>query len=147
MAVCRVQVCFSHCFPIPHGWFADAQKQLIGPALKGTESLLRSVTAVGKAAVRRVILTSSVAAVRGAGSISKSPGGCFNEGDWNEKSSPTSSETMDLTVLLKPLPKRLHGRSQTTAGLNLQQSTRALLLDLRVLPGLTVRASSICTQL
>lgn len=90
------KVCFSHCFPIPHGWFADAQKQLIGPALKGTENLLRSITAVGKAAVRRVILTSPVSAVRGAGSISKSSDGCFNEDDGNERSSPASSKTMDL---------------------------------------------------
>jgi len=59
----------------------DAQKQLVEPAVKGTVNVLNSCKK-GKN-VRRVILTSSMAAV------TDSPKGVLNEDVWNEKSSLT----------------------------------------------------------
>jgi dihydroflavonol-4-reductase len=58
----------------------DPQRDLVDPAVKGTLNVLRSAKAAG---VRRVVLTSSMAA------ISDEPvaGKVFTENDWNEQSS------------------------------------------------------------
>jgi nucleoside-diphosphate-sugar epimerase len=64
----------------------DAQKQLVEPALEGTRNVLESVNADG--GVKRVVLTSSVAAIYGdAIEILKADNGVFTEKDWNVSSS------------------------------------------------------------
>ena len=62
----------------------DPQKQLVEPAVKGTENVLRSV-AKARDTVKRVVLTSSVAAVRSPG-FAKPPVNppLYGEHDWNE---------------------------------------------------------------
>ena len=58
----------------------DPQRDLVDPAVKGTEAVL---AAAAKAGVRRVVLTSSFAAV-----TDEPPSGrALTEADWNEKSS------------------------------------------------------------
>lgn len=65
----------------------DAQTQLVDPALKGTRNVLESVAAHGSR-VRRVVLTSSVAAIR---SKQPSDGQAWSEADWNDWSSLTDN--------------------------------------------------------
>ena len=63
----------------------DAQKQLIDPALIGTKNVLESASKSGT--VKRVILTSSVAAVHGDNKDMKDQGlSEFNESHWNKTS-------------------------------------------------------------
>jgi dihydroflavonol-4-reductase len=57
----------------------DPQRDLVDPAVKGTEAVL---AAAAKAGVRRVVLTSSMAAI-----TDEPPGRPLTEADWNEKSS------------------------------------------------------------
>jgi dihydroflavonol-4-reductase len=59
----------------------DPQRDLVDPAVKGTEAVL---SAAARAGVRRVVLTSSLAAV-----TDEPPGRALSEADWNEKSSLT----------------------------------------------------------
>jgi len=59
------------------------QEELIDPAVRGTENALK--TAI-EAKVRRVILTSSMAAIMGR-PTDKPSDECFDETDWNESSS------------------------------------------------------------
>lgn len=66
----------------------DAQKELIEPALKGTENVLN--TASQQQQVERVVLTSSVVAVYGDGiELAQTGKKCFDENDWNRTSSPS----------------------------------------------------------
>lgn len=60
---------------------ADPQRDLIDPAVNGTRNVLESVVK-HKPHVKRVILTSSVAAIRGVGSVAVN-GKIFTEEDWN----------------------------------------------------------------
>ncbi len=59
----------------------DPQKELVDPAVKGTENVLRSCQKV--AGIKRVVLTSSVAAITDEPDSNK----VFSEADWNTKSS------------------------------------------------------------
>lgn len=59
---------------------ADAQKDLVDPAVNGTLSFLRSCKTAG---VKKVVLTSSLAAIADGGADGKS----VDEGDWNTRSS------------------------------------------------------------
>jgi dihydroflavonol-4-reductase len=59
----------------------DPQRDLVDPAVKGTQAVL---AAAAKAGVRRVVLTSSVAAI-----TDEPPAHALTEADWNEKSSLT----------------------------------------------------------
>jgi nucleoside-diphosphate-sugar epimerase len=64
----------------------NAQKELLEPALEGTRNVLDSVNA--NESVKRVVLTSSVAAVYGdAIDIQKTKNGVFTEEHWNLTSS------------------------------------------------------------
>ena len=64
----------------------DAQKELVDPALKGTRNILKQVNET--TSVKRVVLTSSVAAIYGdAVDIKKTKQGIFTEEDWNTTSS------------------------------------------------------------
>lgn len=81
--------------------FTDAREALVRPALEGTRHVLASVNAT--ASVRRVVLTSSVAALLGdhrdAGSV---PGNRLDESFWNE----TSSETHQPYLYSKTVAER-----------------------------------------
>lgn len=60
----------------------DAYQELVEPAVTGTENILNSVK--NNPVVKKVVLTSSVAAVYGDGSeIARTEGGIFAEKDWN----------------------------------------------------------------
>ena len=64
----------------------DPQKELIDPAVKGTENVLRSATEVDS--VKRVVVTSSCAAIYGdAIDTVNAPGGKLTEEIWNTTSS------------------------------------------------------------
>ena len=66
--------------------FNDAQKDLIEPALAGTKNVLSSVNAT--TSVKRVVLTSSVAAICGDTiECANTPNGKFDEHNWNTTSS------------------------------------------------------------
>jgi nucleoside-diphosphate-sugar epimerase len=63
----------------------DPQKELIEPALKGTENVRNAANACES--VQRVVLTSSVAAIMGDNvEINNVAEGCFTEACWNETS-------------------------------------------------------------
>lgn len=76
----------------------DPQRDIVDVAVKGTENVLAAVGRVG--AARRVVLTSSVAAVAG---YDKPKGYVFTEADWNE--------TADLKVSPYLLSKTLAERA------------------------------------
>jgi len=66
--------------------FKDAQQALIRPAVEGTSNVLAAVNRIDS--VKRVVLTSSVAAVMGDNAdLTTNPRGCFTEEDWNFSSS------------------------------------------------------------
>lgn len=66
----------------------DAAAQLIEPAKEGTRNVLNAVKRNGQ--VRRVVLTSSTAAIYGDNAdIAAAPGGKFTEKQWNVTSSAT----------------------------------------------------------
>ena len=65
---------------------SDPQKELVDPALMGTRNVLESVNQTQS--VRRVVLTSSCAAIYGDNAdIQKAPGGVLTEDIWNTSSS------------------------------------------------------------
>lgn len=64
----------------------DPQRQLIEPALEGTLNVLDAVQKSGS--VKKVVLTSSVAAIAGDNAdLQRTPQGLFTEADWNTSSS------------------------------------------------------------
>lgn len=66
--------------------FKDPIKDLIDPAIKGTENVLNSVNRTES--VKRVVVTSSIASTYGdAIDILKTKNNCFDESDWNTTSS------------------------------------------------------------
>lgn len=67
----------------------DAEEQLIKPAKEGTRAVLEAVNKAGVA--KRVVLTSSVAAIHGDNADTPKNGQAFTEEDWNTTSSPTHS--------------------------------------------------------
>lgn len=72
--------------PFTLGPFKDVDAELIRPALEGTRNVLEAANRT--ASVRRVVLTSSVAAVYGdAADLREVPGGVFSEDHWNLTSS------------------------------------------------------------
>jgi dihydroflavonol-4-reductase len=65
----------------------DPQAELVDPAVRGTRNVM-SAAAKNRATVRRVVLTSSCAAVKGMGSpAAPVQGNTYSEADWNETSS------------------------------------------------------------
>lgn len=60
----------------------DAQRDLVDPALDGTRSVLHSCATAAGPGLRRVVLTSSVAAITDSGER----GRVFTGADWNERS-------------------------------------------------------------
>lgn len=66
--------------------FKDPQKDLVDPAVKGTENVLETVNKTDS--VKRVVLTSSVVAIyTDASECLQKPGGVLTEKDWNETAS------------------------------------------------------------
>lgn len=66
--------------------FRDAQKELIEPAVKGTENVLNTASEIPT--VKRVVVTSSCAAIyTDAIDCQRGPGGMLNESFWNESTS------------------------------------------------------------
>jgi len=64
----------------------DPQKELVEPAVKGTENVMRS--AIASEQVKRIVVTSSVAAIYGDNQdIQSKPDGQFGPKDWNTSSS------------------------------------------------------------
>jgi len=69
----------------------DPQKEVIDPAFIGTQNILKTVNELES--VKRVVLTSSVAAIYGNGVDAQSiDGGIFNELMWNTTSTATDGE-------------------------------------------------------
>ncbi|KAA9010444.1 NAD-dependent epimerase/dehydratase family protein [Histidinibacterium aquaticum] len=65
--------------------YEDPQRDLIDPALNGTQNVLKSVNEIPT--VKRVVLTSSIAAVRGGGDDQRNaPDGVLDESVWNTQS-------------------------------------------------------------
>ena len=78
----------------------DAQKELIEPALEGTKNILNSVNETES--VKRVVLTSSVAAIYGDTIDSKMvTDGIFDETMWNTTSSPEAGNIATQRQLRK----------------------------------------------
>ena len=90
----------------------DPQKELIDPALEGTRNVLNSVNQTNS--VKRIIITSSVAAIYGDSIESKKvAGGIFNETMWNETSSATMGEyAYSKTIAEKEAWKMCHGQDR-----------------------------------
>uniref|UniRef100_A0A7S1KM56 3-beta hydroxysteroid dehydrogenase/isomerase domain-containing protein n=1 Tax=Percolomonas cosmopolitus TaxID=63605 RepID=A0A7S1KM56_9EUKA len=95
---------FAECFKGVEGVFhtaspfqifvEDAQRDLVDPALKGTENVVKE--ALKSPTVKRIVVTSSVAAVRNS---LKSAGEPFNENDWNTTST-LETEAYPLSKVL-----------------------------------------------
>jgi nucleoside-diphosphate-sugar epimerase len=65
----------------------DPQAELVDPAVRGTRNVMAAADS-NAASVRRVVLTSSCAAVKGMGSpAAPVQGSTYSEADWNETSS------------------------------------------------------------
>lgn len=72
--------------PFIIGGFKDAHEALVRPAVEGTRNVLESCNRTGS--VKRVVLTSSIAAVFGDNQdLRHVPGGVFTEEHWNTSSS------------------------------------------------------------
>ena len=68
--------------PFLMGGIKNPQKQLVDPALKGTRNVLESVNRFSS--VKRVVLTSSIAAIYGNAKEALSiPDNTYNESHWN----------------------------------------------------------------
>lgn len=70
--------------PFLIGKVGDPQRQLVDPAVKGTTTVIDSVERTDS--VRRIVLTSSVAAVSGRNSDCAERGGVLDERHWNTSS-------------------------------------------------------------
>ena len=80
----------------------DPVRELIEPATSGTRNVLMAVNRTPT--VRRVVLTSSIAAIYGdAADLASTGNGCFSEDHWNE----TSSERHQPYAYSKTLAERL----------------------------------------
>eukprot|EP00884_Botryococcus_braunii_P007145 jgi/Botrbrau1/16431/Bobra.0142s0030.1 len=89
-------------FHVASPFFIDTptpQADLIDPAVKGTENLLSSVAKV-KDSVKKVILTSSVAAVHGEYAAPPLNGHLYTEEDWNETSSIENGQAYHVSKTL-----------------------------------------------
>ncbi|KAK9842550.1 hypothetical protein WJX81_005642 [Elliptochloris bilobata] len=77
----------------------DTQRDLIDPAVKGTSNVL-AAAAKAKASVKRVVLTSSVAAVHGEYAAPPVSGSLYSEADWNETSTAENGQAYHLSKAL-----------------------------------------------
>lgn len=87
-AMAGCELVFHTASPFAVRGIKDAQKQLIEPAKKGTDNVLQSANRTSS--VKRVVLTSSVAAIYGdTADIQQIDGEVFTEEHWNFSSSLT----------------------------------------------------------
>jgi len=85
------EVVFHTASPFIIGKVKDPKKMIIEPAIRGTENVLEAANRAGT--VRRVVLTSSVAAVLGdSADIEAIEGDIFDESNWNQSSSDSYQE-------------------------------------------------------
>ena len=129
--------------PFLMGTIKDPQQQLIRPALEGTRNVLGSVDATES--VKRVVLTSSVAAIFGdnADMVGKD---CFTEADWNvtstavhqaysysktvaEKAAWSINEAQSRWDLVTIHPALVFGPSLTTASKSGSMTTMRHFVD------------------
>ncbi|MEZ5194990.1 MAG: aldehyde reductase [Bacteroidales bacterium] len=88
--------------------FKDAQKELLDPALEGTKNVLGAATRSGT--VKKVVLTSSVAAVHGDAIDMKEKGlSEFNEDQFNDSSSATHQPYSYSKVIAEKEAWKIHG--------------------------------------
>jgi 3-beta hydroxysteroid dehydrogenase/isomerase family len=85
----------------------DPQHDLVEPAVDSTLNVLRSARSAG---VRRVVLTSSIAAV----SDEPVEGEVFTEKDWNEQSTLARTRTISQKPARSGLPGSLRGTEDST---------------------------------
>jgi len=91
--------------------FKDAREALIRPAVEGTRNVLEAVNRTQS--VKRVVLTSSVAAVFGDNAdLKKNPRGMFNEDDWNFSSSETHQPYSYSKFLAEKEAWKIHDAQQ-----------------------------------
>lgn len=84
-AVKGCEVVIHSASPFKIAGIKDTMKELVEPAVKGTENVLRAVNREN--GVRKVVLTSSIAAIYGDGTDKeKVEGGVFTEEHWNTSS-------------------------------------------------------------
>jgi nucleoside-diphosphate-sugar epimerase len=75
------------------------QQDLIDPALKGTKNVLGSIVKA-KDTVKRVVITSSVAAVHGEYAAPPKSGQLYSEDDWNETSTLDNGQAYHFSKTL-----------------------------------------------
>lgn len=92
-------VVFHTASPFKIAGVQDPEAELIRPAVEGTEAVLEAAVAAG---VKRVVLTSSIAAIMGRPTDKE---GCFNEDDWN-LSSTLDGDGLDWYRLSKTKAER-----------------------------------------
>ena len=101
-AMAGCEAVFHTASPVIGRGVRDPMRVLIEPATSGTRNVLEAVNRCPT--VRRVVLTSSVAAIYGdAIEMAGTEEGCFNESHWNE----TSSESHQPYAYSKVLAERL----------------------------------------
>jgi nucleoside-diphosphate-sugar epimerase len=115
---------------------SDPQQALIDPALKGTENLLGSAVKAGS--VKRLVLTSSVAAVKGPDSVPGDGRTCFNEDDWNDSSKLSTTDTMESYRVSKTVAEKAAWKIAEKAGLEMATVNPSFVLG----PPVTPRADS-----
>jgi dihydroflavonol-4-reductase len=107
---------------------SDPQAQLVDPAVKGTLNLLGSVLK-HKAGVRRVVITSSCAAVKGKEPLPPANGSTYSEEDWNTTSTVDAGEAYWVgkvgprpapaaalgSALTRPCPHRVQTEAERAA--------------------------------
>ena len=83
----------------------DPETSLLKPAVQGTTNLFEAVVAADEAGhrVRRVVLTSSVAALKGRSPTQPKNGKAFTDQDWNETSTIDNGEAYWLSKVRRML--------------------------------------------
>ena len=84
-AASKAKVVIRTASPFQVNGIKDPQKELVDPALLGTENVLKAASA--SPSVKRVVLTSSVASIFGDNIDCHKAGGILSEENWNESSS------------------------------------------------------------
>ena len=77
------EVVFHTASPFFTAGYSDAQAELVDPAVQGTENVLNEAIAAG---IKRIVLTSSVAAVTDSKNYVPPEDKVFDESDWNDVS-------------------------------------------------------------